>query len=45
MITSQEIAAIPGRLAAGAEAIEVALLEGVEVAMNRFNRAEPDADG
>ncbi len=43
--SSQEAAAIPGRLAVGAEAIEISLLEGVEVAMNRFNRAEPDADG
>ena len=40
-----EVAELPGRLAAGAEAIEIALVEGVESAMNRFNRAESAADG
>lgn len=38
---AEEAVDLPGRLAAGAEAIEVALCEGVEGAMNRFNRAEP----
>jgi len=40
--SSHEAAALPGRLAAGAEAIEVALLDGIESAMNRFNRAQPE---
>ncbi|MBW2267579.1 MAG: aminoacyl-tRNA hydrolase [Deltaproteobacteria bacterium] len=43
--SSQQAAELSGLLATGAEAIAVALLEGVETAMNRFNGVEPDADG
>lgn len=42
--SAEECAALPARLGAGAEALEVALCDGVEAAMNRFNRAEPDTD-
>jgi PTH1 family peptidyl-tRNA hydrolase len=41
--SSQEVSELPGRLAAGAAAIEMALSEGVKSAMNLFNRAEPEA--
>ena len=42
--SSEERAALPGRLEAAAEAVEAALVEGVPAAMNRVNR-DPEADG
>jgi PTH1 family peptidyl-tRNA hydrolase len=41
--SADEAAALPGRLDAAVEAVELALLEGVPAAMNRFNRS-PDSE-
>ena len=41
--SADEQRALPGRLEAGCDAIGVVLAEGVEQAMNRFNRVEPEA--